>query len=131
VGDSKAIDFGRQNRMGNVRISGDVAGHDIVKIAASPDMAADVQSKQQLLELVALVRADIAKLADAPAGEREDVADELRKAEAAAQQGDQHRLVEKLEGARRILEVLGGSIPAALTLAQTVGALVQKAAGLS
>jgi hypothetical protein len=69
-------------------------------------------------------------LQEAPAGDREDAGDELRKASEAAAQGDHGRLAKKLPGAASILNTVGENLPSALALGQTIGVLAQKAMGL-
>jgi hypothetical protein len=123
--DSTGIDFGRNNRFGDVSIGGTVAGRDVVQTSA-----VDPSDRQQLIDALAKLQAQVLQLEAAPAGEREDAHDELRKAREAAEQGDNDRMVTKLQGAQSILQKLGESLPAALALAQTVGTLVVKLAGL-
>jgi len=120
------IHFGSRNKMGNVTM-GDVAGGNIIKTTTTA--AAAPQGNQELLALIDHLRADVAGLADAPRGKREDADDELRKAKEAAQEGDRPRLLEKLEGAQKVLLSLGWSITAALKLADAVGTLLQRAMG--
>ena len=125
-----AVDFGRENTYGNVTISGKVAGRDLIEVTTTAEAAADVQTKQQLLDLIAQLQADIAKLTDAPEGDRDDMRDELAKAKQAAEKGDKDRLVNKLESARTIMVTLSGAIPAALKLSEAIGALLQRVPGL-
>src|ERR1051326_8238297 len=120
MANSRGIDFGRNNRMGNVNISGDVAGRDLTKTTTSVEAVSNIRTKEQLLELLAQLHTDVGQLSEATDGQREDAQDELRKASSAAERGDRDRLVEKLEGAQRIFETIGSAAPAAVNLAQTV-----------
>lgn len=110
-------------------IAGNVAAGNITKIDIKLGAAdiARADTKQELLDLIAKVQADIAQLTDAPMGKRQDVEDDLRKAKEAGEEGDKDRLLEKLESAQKILLALTGSIPAALKLGETIGALIQQA----
>ena len=124
---STGIDFGSNNRFRDVKLEGTVAGRDVQQQTTTSTGAFD---QQQLLEALERLQAEVMQLQEAPAGEREDARDELRKASEAAEQGDQERMVKKLEGAQRILQTVGESLPAALALGQTIGLLAQKAMGL-
>jgi division protein CdvB (Snf7/Vps24/ESCRT-III family) len=124
---SKGIDFGSNNRFRDVKVEGTIAGRDIHQETTSTTGAFD---QQQLLEALQQLQAEVMQLQEAPAGEREDARDELRKASEAAEQGDQERVVKKLQGAQAILQTVGESLPAALALGQTIGLLAQKAMGL-
>ena len=109
---------------------GNIAGRDMVTITTTTTAATAVQDEQTLLAQIDQLRADVARLTDVPKGRRQDADDELRKAKEAGQEGDRPRLLEKLEGAQKILLSLGGSIAAALQLAETIGTLLQRAMGL-
>jgi hypothetical protein len=125
--DSTGIDFGRDNRFrGDVKIEGTVAGRDVHQ----QQLTQGAIDMPQLLEALERLQRDVMQLQEAPAGEREDARDELRKAGEAAQQGDKDRLQKKLQSAQAILETLGQNLPAALALGQTIGALAQRAMGL-
>ncbi len=104
---------------------GNLAGRDLT-IGAD----AGVDERQRLLAEIEELRAQVAALAEANPGLRDDAHDELSKAKTAGEQGDTNRLVEKLEAARGYLERLGKDLPSALALAGTVATLVQRVAGL-
>ena len=104
---------------------GNLAGRDLT-IGAD----AGVDERQRLLAEIEELRAQVAALAEANPGLRDDAHDELSKAKTAGEQGDTNRLVEKLESARGYLERLGKDLPSALALAGTVATLVQRVAGL-
>jgi hypothetical protein len=108
-----------------VSIGGNVVGRDLT-IGAD----AAVDERQRLLAEIEDLRAQVAALAEANPGLRDDAHDELSKAKTAGEQGDTNRLVEKLEAARGYLERLGKDLPSALALAGTVATLVQRVAGL-
>jgi hypothetical protein len=108
-----------------VSIGGNVVGRDLT-IGAD----AAVDERQRLLGEIEDLRAQVAALAEANPGLRDDAHDELSKAKTAGEQGDTNRLVEKLEAARGYLERLGQDLPSALALAGTVATLVQRVAGL-
>jgi hypothetical protein len=108
-----------------VSIGGNVVGRDLT-IGAD----AAVDERQRLLAEIEELRAQVAALAEANPGLRDDAHDELSKAKTAGEQGDTNRLVEKLEAARGYLERLGQDLPSALALAGTVATLVQRVAGL-
>jgi hypothetical protein len=124
---SKGIDFGSNNRFRDVKVEGTVAGRDIHQRTTTTDGALE---QQQLLEALERLQAEVMQLQEAPAGEREDARDELRKASEAAEQGDHDRMVKKLQGAQAILQTVGESLPAALALGQTIGLLAQRVMGL-
>ena len=123
---NKGIDFGRENRLSNVHISGTIAGRDVVQITATPEAAAGVKDKEQFLALITQLQSDVAKLTEAPAGERQDAQDELAKAKEAGEKGDTDRVVKKLQSAQAIMTALGSSIPAAVQLGETIGTLLVK-----
>jgi endonuclease/exonuclease/phosphatase family metal-dependent hydrolase len=125
--DSKGIDFGTNNRFRDVRVEGTVAGRDVHQQTTTGDGAFD---RQQLLDALERLQVEIMQLQDAPAGDREDARDELRKASEAAQEGDHDRMVKKLNGAETILHAIGENLPAALALSQTIAVVAQKALGL-
>ena len=104
---------------------GNLAGRDLT-IGAD----AAVDERKRLLAEIEELRAQVAALAEANPGLRDDAHDELSKAKTAGEQGDTNRLVEKLEAARGYLERLGKDLPSALALAGTVATLVQRVAGL-
>ena len=108
-----------------VSIGGNVVGRDLT-IGAD----AAVDERQRLLAEIEDLRVQVAALAEANPGLRDDAHDELSKAKTAGEQGDTNRLVEKLEAARGYLERLGQDLPSALALAGTVATLVQRVAGL-
>jgi hypothetical protein len=109
----------------SVSIGGNVVGRDLT-IGAD----AAVDERQRLLAEIEELRTQVAALAEANPGLRDDAHDELSKAKTAGEQGDTNRLVEKLEAARGYLERLGKDLPSALALAGTVATLVQRVAGL-
>ena len=121
------IDMGKGNTFGNVSY-GDVAGGNMIKITTAA--AAQSDNKEDLLEMISDLRKQIATLADAPKGKREDADDELRKAKEAGAEGNKQRMVEKLESAHNILLALAGTVPAAVKLGEAVGAVLQRAVGL-
>jgi hypothetical protein len=119
------FDFGAGNTIGNVTM-GDVAGRDIRKVTITNAATAAVPGEQEWLAWIDQVRADVDRLTDAPRGQRQDADDELRKAREAIEEGNRSRLLEKLEGAQKILRSLGVRTPAALPVAEAVGTLIQK-----
>ncbi len=120
--ESTAFSLGKGARIGKIEVGGHVAGRDVV-VGTVPADAASAQDLAEVLELLKHLEEQIANLAEAPAGLRDDAQDELRKAHQAGAQGDTQRLVEKLGSARGYLERIGQSLPAAVTLAQTVATL--------
>ena len=122
----RLIDFGSGNQIGNVTM-GDLAGRDIVKVTVTTAPAAGVTDDQELLKVIDQLRAEVAKLTDAPEGAPEDAEDELRKAREAGQKGNKSRLLEKLTSAQKVLLSLGGGVAAAVKLADALSALVQRA----
>src|SRR3979411_1793888 len=88
-----------------VSIGGNVVGRDLT-IGAD----AAVDERQRLLGEIEDLRAQVAALAEANPGLRDDAHDELSKAKTAGAQGDTNRLVEKLEAARGYLERLGEEV---------------------
>jgi hypothetical protein len=127
---SAAFYLGKGARIDSVKITGNVAGRD-VHIGVSPADAEAVSGRQQVLELLGRVLAEVEALNEAPTGLREDAADELKKAQAAGEAEDNDRLVEKLSSAQGYLERIATALPVAVTLAQTVATLVQRVPGLS
>jgi hypothetical protein len=127
---SAAFYLGKGAKIDSVKITGNVAGRD-VHIGVSPAEAEGVSERAQMLELLGRVLAELEGLKEAPSGLREDAADELKKAQAAGEAEDNDRLAEKLSSAQGYLERIATALPAALTLAQTVAALVQRVPGLS
>ena len=79
--------------------------------------------------LIDQLRADVAKLTDVSEGRRKVADYELSEAREASLRGDRPRLLEKLDGAQKILLGLGQGIAAALTLAETIGSLIQRVMG--
>jgi hypothetical protein len=102
-----------------------------VHIGVSPAEAEAVNDRTQVLELLARLQADVAALQEAPAGLRDDVADELKKAQAAGEAKDDDRLAEKPPSAQGYLGRIATTLPAAVSLAQAVATLVQRVPGLS
>jgi hypothetical protein len=127
--ESTAFSLGKGARIGKIEVGGHVAGRDVV-VSTTPADAASAQDLLQVLELLKRLEEQIAGLAEAPAGLRDDAQDELRKAHQAGAQGDTQRLVEKLGTAQGYLERIGQSLPAAVTLAQTVATLALRISGL-
>ena len=125
----KLIDLGSANTMGNVSI-GDVAGRDIIKITTTTTAAAQVEDLPDLAKMIQEIRADLAKLTDAPKGKLRDADHELSEAGEAVGERDWQRISEKLESSQKILLSLGGTVAAAVQLAATVGTLLQRALGL-
>ncbi len=126
--ESTAFSLGKGARIGKIEVGGHVAGRDVA-VGSTPADAASAQDMPQVLELLRRLEEQITELAEAPAGLRDDAQDELRKAQQAGTQGDTQRLVEKLGTARGYLERIGHTLPAALTLAQTVATLAQRISG--
>ncbi len=124
----KLIDFGGAIIRGNVSL-GDVAARDMTKIdiKVTTAAAAAVDSKAELLQLIAQVQADLATLKDLSDDDRDDVSDALRKATKAGEENKKERLLDKLDTAQQILIKLGSSIPAAVKLGETIGVLIQRA----
>jgi hypothetical protein len=125
----KLIDFGRAQIQGSVSI-GDVAGRDMIKVNVSVADAAAVDTKQDLLDLIGKLQANVAALKDVPEGDREDAEDALRRAREGGEKGDKTRMIQKLESAQKIMVALGGTIPAAFELGKSIGTLIQRAIGL-
>ena len=126
---SAAFYLGRGAKIDSVKITGNVAGRD-VHIGVSADEAAGLEDRQQMLELLARLQQEVEALKEAPAGLRNDALDELKKAQAAGEEKDDDRLVEKLNSAQGFLERIATALPAALSVAQTVATLVQRVPGL-
>ena len=131
VDQSKLIDFGSAQIKGNVAM-GDVSGGDITKITinVSAAAAAQAQDKTALLVQIAKLKDAVAQLADAPKGQRRDIAYALDSAHDAGEEGDNTRLLEKLTEAQNQLLKLSATVPAARPLSDTVGALIQRAMGV-
>lgn len=126
---NKLIDFSGAHIQGSVK-TGDIAGQNITKIDIKVNTAdaAAVDSKQELLELIDKLQSDVVSLTDAPKGKREDADYALRKAKEACEESDKERLLEKLAAAEKfMLEI---TLPAASTLANTIGTLLQRARAL-
>jgi F0F1-type ATP synthase membrane subunit b/b' len=128
--DSSAFHLERGARIDKLSVGGNVAGRDVV-IGVTPSDAEKVTDRQQVLELLERLEAEVAKLEEAPSGLRDDAADELRKAKQAGREGDTQRLAEKLETAHGYLERITATLPAALSLAQAVAMLAQRIPGLT
>ena len=126
--ESTAFSLGKGARIGKIEVGGDVAGRDVV-VGTTPAKVASAQHLDQVLEVLKRVEEQIANLAEAPAGLRDDAQDEVRKAHLAGAQGDTQRLVEKLGTAQGYLERIGQSLPASVTLAQTVATLALRISG--
>jgi hypothetical protein len=127
--ESSAFSLGKGARIGKVEVGGNVAGRDVVVTTTGADAAA-AQDMSQVLEVLKRLEEQIGNLSDAPAGLRDDARDEVRKAHQAGEQGDKQRLLEKLGTAQGYLERIGQSLPAAVTLAQTVVTLALRVGGL-
>jgi len=127
---SAAFYLGKGARIDSVKIEGNVAGRD-VNIGVSPADAAAVSERAQLLEVLNKLLAEVEGLEEAPSGLRSDAAYELKNAASAGADGNDGRLVEKLETARGYLERIAAAVPAAVTLAHTVATLVSRVPGLS
>jgi hypothetical protein len=122
---TRLIDFGRGTKIGGNVSIGDVAGENITKITTTA-AAAGRREDQELMASIDRIRAELAGLIDAPKGKRQDADDELRKAQEASRVADRPRMLEKLEGAQRILLSIGSSLPAALKTAETISVLVRR-----
>jgi hypothetical protein len=125
---SAAFYLGKGAKIDSVKIEGNVAGRDVNVTAQD---AAAVSERAQVLELLAKLQAQVQALEEAPRGLRADAADELGKASAAGEEGDDDRLVEKLSVAQGYVERIAASLPAAIGIAQTIATLIQKVPGLS
>jgi hypothetical protein len=125
---SAAFSIGEGAHVGNIHVGGSVAGRDVT-IGIAPSDAATAADRTELLALLKRVEAAVAALDEAPSGLKSDAQDELRKASEAGASGDDSRLTEKLTSARGYLERIGQSLPAALALAQTVGAVALRLSG--
>jgi hypothetical protein len=128
--ESTAFSLGKGARIGKIEIGGHVVGRDVV-VSAAPADASAAQRLPEVLVVLKRLEEQIADLAEAPAGLRDDAQDEVRKAQNAGEQGDTQRLVEKLGTAQGYLERIGQSLPAAVTLAQTVATIAQRITGPS
>jgi len=126
---STGIDFGQGNQIGSLSISGNVAGRD-QEITTTTGAAEGVETREQLLAVIASLRAEIEQLQEASDGDREDADDELRKAAEAAEKGDSDRVVQKLDAAQRIMVGLGAAIPAAVKLGEIIATLIPRIPGL-
>jgi hypothetical protein len=122
--ENTAFSLGEGARIEKIEVGGHVAGRDVVVTSTAAE-AASAQDMSQVLEVLKRLEEQIGALSDAPAGLRDDAQDELRKAHQAGAQGDTQRLVEKLGTAQGYLERIGQSLPAAVTLAQTVATLAR------
>jgi DNA repair exonuclease SbcCD ATPase subunit len=126
--ETSAFSVGKGARVGNISVGGHVAGRDVLVSTTAAD-ASSTQNTDQVLEVLKQVEQQIANLAEAPSGLRDDAQDEVRKAHQAGAQGDTQRLVEKLGSAQSYLERIGQSLPAAVGLAQTVATLALRITG--
>ena len=131
IDQSKLIDFGNAQIKGNVSL-GDVARGDITKVTINVNTATAAQAHDTpaLLAQIARAKDAVAQLADAPKGQRRDIAYALDSAHDAGDEGDTARLLEKLTEAQGQLLKLSTSVPAARPLSETVGALIQRAIGM-
>ena len=131
VDQSKLIDFGSAQIKGGISI-GDVAGRDITKITVNVNAAsvAQAQDTSALLAQIAKAKDAVEQLADAPKGQRRDIAYALDSAHEAGGEGDNARLLEKLAEAQAQLLKLSATVPTARPLSDTVGALIQQAMGI-
>jgi hypothetical protein len=125
---SAAFHLGKGARIDSVKITGNVAGRD-VHIGVRRGRGAN--DRAQVLELLARLHQEVAALQQAPEGLRDDAADELKKAQAAGEAGDDDRLVEKLSSAQGYLERTATTLPAPVSLVRAVATLVQRVPGLS
>ena len=126
---SAGINIGGNARVSKIDVQGDVIGRDKV-VGAIDDEAQAAQDRQQLLDALAKLQAQVDALEQAPSGLKSDAHDDLDKAKQAGEQGDKNRLLEKLESARGYLERMAEFVPIGLQLAQTVATIAQRANGL-
>jgi len=126
---SAGINVSGNARVNKLEVHGDVVGRDKV-VGALQEEADTAADRQQLLELVAKLQAQVSALEDADSGLRQDAGDELHKAQEAGEQGDKNRFLEKLDAARGYLERIAEVLPIGLQLAQTVATVAQRANGL-
>ena len=126
-GGSSAFHLEGKARIDKVHIEGSVAGRDVVITAADAEA---VSSRKEMLEMLARLQAQVAALEQAPAGLQRDAGDELNKAQEAGEEGDDNRLVEKLETAHGYIERIAATLPAAVSVAQAVASLAQRIPGL-
>ena len=90
--ESTAFSLGKGARIGKIEVGGHVAGRDVVAGTAPADQVS-AQDLLQVLEVLKRLEEQIASLAEAPAGLRDDAKDELRKAHEAGAQGEHPRAV--------------------------------------
>ena len=126
---SAGINIGGNARVNKIDVQGDVIGRDKV-VGAIEDEAHAAQDRQQLLDALAKLQAQVDALEQAPAALKTDAHDDLDKAKQAGEQGDKNRLLEKLESARGYLEKMAEFVPIGLQLAQTVATIATRANGL-
>jgi hypothetical protein len=126
-GSSSAFHLEGKASIDKVHVEGNVAGRDVIVTAAD---AEGVKSRQELLEMLTRLQAQVAALEAAPAGLQRDATDELKKAQEAGEEGDTNRLVEKLETAHGYIERIATTLPAAVSVAQAVASLAQRVPGL-
>lgn len=126
---SAGISIGGNARVSKIDVQGDVIGRDKV-IGAISDEAQAAQDRQQLLDALSKLAAQVKALEEAPSGPKQDASDDLQKAQQAGADGDKSRLLEKLDSARGYLERIAEVVPIGLQLAQTVATIAQRANGL-
>jgi len=122
---SAAFVFGNDAKVGDINVKGNVVGRDLTIEAQGVDR------REQLLDVLTALRAQVQALKEAPAGQQQSALDELANARAAGERQDDSQLVEGLESARSVLERIGLAVPAAITLAQAIATLIQRVPGLS
>src|SRR5215207_509494 len=123
-GGSSAFHLEDKARIDKLHIEGNVAGRDV---NVTPADAEGVASRKELLALLTKLQAQVAALEQAPPGLQRDAGDELKKAQEAGEEGDNNRLVEKLQSAHGYLERIAATLPAAVSVAQVVASLAQRA----
>jgi hypothetical protein len=126
---SSAFNLGRGAHIDKLTVGGNVAGRDVV-VGVTPADASAAADLHAVMEMLLKLQQQVAALEDAPAGLREDAADELRKAHEAGAQNDPERLAEKLHSAQSYLERIGAALPPAVAIAQTVASLALRVTGL-
>jgi hypothetical protein len=96
---------------------------DIEAIAAEAEV---IESKADLLKLIARVRTGLAVLEGISNDDRDDIKDMFRKAEKAGKEDKKERLLDKLDAARQILLKSSESSPEALQLSQAIDTLIAR-----